>query len=143
MFAILVPAALGPLIGTLLWAEHKAEKLGIVAEALRRGNQPVEATAHKSFAQKVIGTAGKLDVVGLLLIGASVALFLLPLTLARNAKGGWSNRQFIALITTPALLLRFVCPCSIHDSNAGGRHCANPCLRRLGLQVCEAPGCRA
>ena len=39
-------------------------------------------------------TLQKLDILGLLLLGASVALILLPLTLAKTAKGGWKNREW-------------------------------------------------
>lgn len=43
MFAILVPATLLPLIITLFWAENKAKKQGIVAEALAKEGVPQEA----------------------------------------------------------------------------------------------------
>jgi len=81
MFAILVPVTLAPLIITLLWAERKARKLGVIAN-----EGPSE-----SLARRILNTAEKLDVVGLLLIGISVALILLPLTLSQSAKGGWRN----------------------------------------------------
>ena len=87
MFAILVPASLAPLIVTLLWAERKAKKLGLV---------PKVTSSDDSFAAKAWTFCQQLDLFGLILIGTSVALILLPLTLATNAKGGWNNRQSYA-----------------------------------------------
>ena len=91
MFAVLVPAALAPLIVTLAWAERKAKKLGLVpdiapsAELAPKVNFPVVRKAWSLFEQ--------LDIFGLALIGTSVALILLPLTLAESAKNGWKNRE--------------------------------------------------
>lgn len=90
MFAILIPVSLSPLIITLLWAERKAKRLSLA---------PKKVTESSSFIRSVWEMTQKFDVIGLLLLGTSVALILLPLTLAGKAKGGWSNR------TTPHLLL--------------------------------------
>jgi hypothetical protein len=83
MFAILIPVSLMPLIITLVWAELKAKKLGVVSAGKE---EPSE-----SILQRAWSTFEKLDVMGLLLIGTSVALILLPLTLSESAKGGWNN----------------------------------------------------
>lgn len=87
MFAILVPATLLPLIITLLWAENKAKKLGIILSK-ERGDVAEEKLP---LFQRIRVVIDRLDVVGLLLIGTSVALILLPLTLSQSAKGGWNN----------------------------------------------------
>ncbi|KAK0190166.1 drug:h+ antiporter [Armillaria mellea] len=89
MFAILIPASLAPLIVTLVWAERKAKRLGLVPEI------PVE---DKPLYKKVFDLTLKLDIFGLALIGTSVALILLPLTLADNAKGQWHNPSMIAMV---------------------------------------------
>lgn len=83
MFAILVPVALSPLIITLVWAERKAKRLGLVPRT--------SGDSSASYLQRLIKVADQLDVVGLVLIGTSVALILLPLTLYSTAKGGWHN----------------------------------------------------
>ncbi len=83
MFAILVPVSLAPLIITLLWAERKARKMNIVSTT-------TDAPKLSFFARTIL-VAEQLDVLGLLLIGTSVALILLPLTLTNSAKGGWKN----------------------------------------------------
>lgn len=82
MFTILVPVALAPLILTLTWAERKVKKLNLA---------PKKQTIIRSRAIQVFH---EMDVIGLLLLGTSVALILLPLTLAPKAKGGWNNRMF-------------------------------------------------
>ncbi len=88
MFAILVPAALSPLIVTLFWAEQRAKKLGLLtAPPVRPDLEP-----KIPFARRAWTWSQQLDLVGLILIGTSVALILLPLTLAKSAKGGWENR---------------------------------------------------
>ena len=99
MFAILVPAALSPLIVTLFWAEQKAKRLGLVPVV----SKPV----HASIVGRVWSFAQQLDFIGLLLIGTSVALILLPLTLAQGAKHQWHNRE-----SSCALLMNAVLTCS-------------------------------
>ena len=84
MFAILVPASLAPLIVTLFWAEQKAKRLGLV---------PAPPKSEHSIGARLWSFAEQLDIIGLLLIGASIALILLPLTLAPRAKGQWHNRE--------------------------------------------------
>ncbi|KAF9443003.1 drug:h+ antiporter [Macrolepiota fuliginosa MF-IS2] len=94
MFAILVPAALAPLILTLLWAERKSRALGLISS---KQSGPV--------LHQILDTANKLDIVGLALIGTSVALILLPLTLAEAAKGRWKNTLMIVMIVVGAVLI--------------------------------------
>ena len=91
MFAILVPVSLSPLIVTLFWAEHKARALGLIAAPTARPDIELRRVRFP-LAQRAWTFAQQLDLVGLLLVGTSVALILLPLTLASSAKGGWSNR---------------------------------------------------
>ncbi len=96
MFAILVPASLSPLIITLFWAERKAKRLGLL-RAPPAGpdvaQPPVQLPFMRTWWTKSWTFAQQLDIVGLLLVGTSVALILLPLTLARSAKGEWNNRE--------------------------------------------------
>ncbi|KAG6830481.1 hypothetical protein H0H92_000488 [Tricholoma furcatifolium] len=96
MFAILIPVSLFPLIITLLWAENKARKLGIA---------PKGKTTAKGMVSKVLRSANKLDIPGLILIGTSVALILLPLTLSSTAKGGWHNASMIAMVVIGCVLV--------------------------------------
>ncbi|SJL02116.1 related to siderophore iron transporter mirC [Armillaria ostoyae] len=104
MFAILVPASLSPLIITLVWAERKAKRLGLVPE------KPKASNSDKSLLQRTLEVISQLDVVGLVLIGTSVALILLPLTLAENASGGWNNPSMIAMLVIGCVLFPAVGP---------------------------------
>src|ERR1700722_3345539 len=96
MFAFVTPVALLPLIITLLWAERKARKLGIInsASSMTR-TQP-------SLFRRTLHTAEQLDIIGLVLLGAAVALILLPLTLSQTVHNRWRNGQ--SLIFAPKLL---------------------------------------
>ena len=135
MFAILVPAALSPLIVTLAWAERKAKKLGLVPAPAPAPE--VERTINARVVRPAWTFAQQLDLVGLLLIGASTALILLPLTLAEGAKGGWHNGT-----CTPwfrhcgAGLIRI---CSVDDCHARRRHHSHSRCCVLGGWVREAP----
>ncbi|KAI0691091.1 drug:h+ antiporter [Cerioporus squamosus] len=108
MFAILVPASLSPLIVTLFWAERKAKKIGLLhAPPLRPdvAEPPVQVPFLRTWWTKSWTFAQQLDIVGLLLVGTSVALILLPLTLARSAKDGWNNPSMIAMLVVGCVLL--------------------------------------
>lgn len=95
MFAILVPAALAPLIVTLLWAEHKSKKDGLYVP--KPSDAPLSTQAFRMLQA--------LDIPGLSLLGAAVALILLPITLSKTAKGGWDNPSMIAMIVIGCVLL--------------------------------------
>lgn len=85
MFAIIVCASLAPLILTLVWAERKAKILGLAPEV---------TPSDDSLLSKGWMFCQQLDLFGLVLTDVSVALILLPLTLAITANGGWNNREF-------------------------------------------------
>lgn len=83
MFAVLVPATLLPLIITLFWAENKAKRLGLVERALAEAHagSPTKQPPGESVTQRFKRVAEQLDLVGLILLGSSIVLVLLPLTL--------------------------------------------------------------
>ena len=91
MFAILVPAALTPLILTLFWGERKAKRLGLI-ETPHMGEDLAPPGKHPLL-RRVWLFAEQLDLVGLVLLGTAVAFILLPMTLAQRAKGNWSSRK--------------------------------------------------
>jgi len=94
MFAILIPATLSPLVATLLWAEWRAKKIGIVGDTQKTDDDESTLQAFPKRAyNSVYEFLSRLDAFGLLLLGTAVSLILLPLTLARTtAKDGWHNR---------------------------------------------------
>ncbi|PIL29490.1 MFS general substrate transporter [Ganoderma sinense ZZ0214-1] len=103
MFAIIVPVAMAPLILTLFWGERQAKKQGLV-----RPSHPHDDLVHHAKAkwmERAWLFAEQLDLVGLVLLGAAVALILLPMTLAQRAKGSWSNPSMVAMFILGWILL--------------------------------------
>ncbi|KZT25469.1 drug:h+ antiporter [Neolentinus lepideus HHB14362 ss-1] len=99
MFIILVPLALAPLIVTLLWAERKAKRLGIVDRTIH-GHSRIHTRSlsvvssgflgqKRTRVGKVWRTLETLDFVGLVLFGLAVYLVLIPFTLAKENGSGW------------------------------------------------------
>lgn len=103
MFAIMVPASLAPLIITLIWAERKAQRLGLVdvpptpttAHSAPKQALPTRVQTMRSRAWRF---SEQLDLIGLTLLGAGVALILLPLTLSSTARHQWENGSIIAML---------------------------------------------
>lgn len=99
MFAIMVPISLAPLIVTLFWAESKASRLGLV-KAPR-----ASPSTFASKGQRILNIAEQLDIVGLTLLGAGVALILLPLTLSQTVRDQWQNGSIIAMLVVGFVVL--------------------------------------
>ncbi|EFX01082.1 siderochrome-iron transporter [Grosmannia clavigera kw1407] len=89
MFAFLMPFGASFIIGTLLWYQRKARKLGIL---------------HTQTIT-LYGFCSEIDLGGMLLFIAGFACFLLPLTIAAQEKNGWRTGWIIALIIIGAFLL--------------------------------------
>lgn len=112
MFAIVVPVLLLPAIITLYSMQRRGEKLGMVTMASskrrRDGEELDDSMKSRSFAywaklfyQGLID----IDIIGLLILGTSFALILLPFTLAKSYKGGWTNGKIIAMLVVGFVLL--------------------------------------
>lgn len=113
MFAILVPVSLSPLIITLFWAENKAKASGLVRNHRRTSSSGSKPDQDSSFSAKARYLAEQLDVIGLTLLGGSVALILLPLTLSQTSKSGWKNGEgFYYLILRKHLTVCLLDQCS-------------------------------
>ncbi|KAI0477094.1 siderochrome-iron transporter [Xylariaceae sp. FL0804] len=89
MFAILMPFGSSFIIGTLLYYQGKAKKLGVL--------KPVKMS-FRDFCSAI-------DLGGLFFFVAGFACLLLPLTIAAQLEGGWSTPWIIALIAVGLLLL--------------------------------------
>ncbi|CAG5179538.1 uncharacterized protein ALTATR162_LOCUS9336 [Alternaria atra] len=101
MFGVLVPVVTLPLFGLLVRNWSKAKRLGfVVARDTRKGQSVLQSVKHYSR---------HFDVVGLLLVSAGVALFLLPFNLYTLAGKGWSSPLIIStLVLGIIFLLAFV-----------------------------------
>lgn len=96
MWTIILPAAFLPLALSLFLNQKKARRLNLL--------KPRPWKAHR-FTSIVKRTWYDLDVFGLLLLSAGVALILVPLTLAANAKNTWKNSSIIAMIVIGGICL--------------------------------------
>lgn len=110
MFAILVPVLLIPAIFTLYSMQRRGEKLGMVTLAaskrLRTGAEEGVRTRSFAFWAKLLYQGLiDIDIIGLVILGTSFALILLPFTLAEEADGGWRNPNIIAMVVVGFVLL--------------------------------------
>jgi MFS family permease len=100
MFAIMVPACLAPVVGCLLWGQWKAKKLNLLEYVPNS-----EKNFFKHPKKAVIIANKEMDLPGLVLIGAALALILLPLGLAPTASKGWNTPSMIVMIVIGCCLL--------------------------------------
>ncbi|KAL6243988.1 hypothetical protein RBB50_008857 [Rhinocladiella similis] len=114
MFAILVPVLLLPAIFTLYAMQRRGERLGMVTMAASKRLRSGQAgDIAESMGERRIVHWTKLlyqglidiDILGLIILGTSFALILLPFTLAERADGGWGNATMIAMLVVGFVLL--------------------------------------
>ncbi|KAH8651116.1 siderochrome-iron transporter [Xylariales sp. PMI_506] len=89
MFAILMPFGASWIIGTLLYYNRKAKKLGL----------------YKPRKMNIYEFCSEIDLGGVLLFVAGFACLLLPLTVAAQLADGWRTPWIIALLIIGPLLL--------------------------------------
>jgi MFS family permease len=95
MFTILIPAITLPLFGLLVANYQKAKNLGLVAKS----------ESGRSALQSVVYYGRQFDAVGLILISAGVALFLLPFNLYTLQARGWTSPLVISMLVIGIVLL--------------------------------------
>lgn len=114
LFCILVPVLLLPAIITLYAMQRRGEKLGMVTMAASKGvragttgeNGEVSQNAGFGYWIKLLLKGLEdIDLGGLVILGTSFSLILLPFTLADEAEGGWSNPSIIAMLVVGFVLL--------------------------------------
>ncbi|WQF86910.1 Putative major facilitator superfamily, MFS transporter superfamily [Colletotrichum destructivum] len=126
MFAIIMPAALGPAIATLLYLDRKARNEGVVnlasSNAARRAAKelaeekgydgprgaivaaaPLEPSA--TWTESLKRSLVEIDAFGLVLLGFGWTLLLLPFSLKTYADRGWRNQSLIAMMVVGGVLL--------------------------------------
>lgn len=96
MWAIILPATFLPLALSLLFNQRKAKRLRLIR---------TKAHKRRTFWEALRATWFDLDMFGLLLLSAAVALILIPLTLAAHSTDGWKNEAIIAMISVGCLCL--------------------------------------
>ncbi|OAX34932.1 MFS general substrate transporter [Rhizopogon vinicolor AM-OR11-026] len=137
MFAILVPAALAPLIITLLWAERKAQQLALLdsSRPRSRSNSRHPSLPQGAMIDRLLQTIEQLDLIGLFLLGSAISLILLPLTISQNAKGQWKNASIVAMLVVG---VGFLVLFAIWDLRFARRPVIAPRFVRNRSVVCSA-----
>lgn len=87
-FTIIIPAITLPLFGLFVYNYHKAKKQGVVPK------RESQRTTWRSF----LYYCREFDAVGLILLSAGVALFLLPFNLYTIQAKGWHSPLIICLL---------------------------------------------
>lgn len=111
MFAIIVPILLLPAIFTLYSMQRRGEKMGMVTMAaskrVRIGavEEPTKSKGLAYWMKLLYAGLIDIDIIGLVILGTSFALILLPFTLAEDADGGWGNGRIIAMLVIGFVLL--------------------------------------
>lgn len=95
MFTLLVPAVTLPLFGVLMNNYVKAKQLGLI---------PKRASGRTAM-QSLVHYCREFDAIGLFLISAGVALFLLPLNLYTMQARGWHSPLVITMLVVGILFM--------------------------------------
>ncbi|USP78239.1 hypothetical protein yc1106_05513 [Curvularia clavata] len=96
IWAIILPVCFIPLAASLFMNQRRARNLGFEVPSPFHGSSILQVVKNIWF---------DLDAGGLLLFAAAISLILLPLTLAPNADGQWSNPSMIAMLVIGGVLL--------------------------------------
>lgn len=95
MFSALVPFAVLPLFALQMWYLRKAKRMGL----LQKRN------SGRTAVQSIFHYAREFDAIGLLLLSAGVALFLLPFNLYSFQGRGWSSPLVISMLVIGLVLM--------------------------------------
>jgi hypothetical protein len=95
MFTFLVPAVGLPLWGLLLKNYFKAKRLGLIPKS----------NSQRDPLQSVLHYCREFDAIGLLLLSAGVALFLLPFDLYTLQAKGWDSALVISMLVIGVVLI--------------------------------------
>ncbi|TPX12767.1 uncharacterized protein E0L32_000944 [Thyridium curvatum] len=110
MFAIMVPCLLVPAIFTLYAMQRRGEKFGLVTMAasrrVRAGEDEVSSSKGFGYWLKLLEEGLiDIDIFGLIILGVSFSLILLPFSIRELMPGGWSNGRIIAMLVMGFVLL--------------------------------------
>ncbi|KAH9932758.1 uncharacterized protein BXZ73DRAFT_46749 [Epithele typhae] len=108
MFAIMIPVTLTPALFLLFWGDRKAKKLGalsLAASGHTRRNVLQGDADSQPILKRILTSWNAMDGLGLLLIGFSCAMLLIPFTLSTTAKEGFRNPSLIAMFVVAGVLL--------------------------------------
>lgn len=95
MFTIMIPCITMPLYGILVSNFLKAKKLGLVAKS----------DSNRTPLQSFLHYCREFDAIGLILLSAGVALFLLPFNLYTMQARGWTSPLVLSMLIIGFLLI--------------------------------------
>ena len=111
MFSVMIPVLMLPAIWTLYSMQHRAKKFGMVSMAdsgrVRRDGVELQTRSLKHWGALFWQGVIDIDLLGIILLGFAWSLILLPLSLAGDATGGWSNASMIAMLVVGCVTLIF------------------------------------
>lgn len=111
MFAIMIPILLIPAIWTLYGMQIKASKHNMVSMAdagrVRNNGTEMKVKGARHYLGVAWASVIEIDLAGIILLGFAWSLILLPLNLADDARGGWSNASMIAMLVIGVVILIF------------------------------------
>lgn len=157
MFVILVPVCIAPALVVLFWADRKARRTGALSLAsssyARKQVLKKEGALQKTVWEQVVYYWHRVDVIGLVLLGFSFGLILVPVTLSASMEGGYANSTSLFLHPKADLLHTKaggvdsgtgatwgkLTECRIHHCHVRNR--CRPLVRlyRLRVEVCQVP----
>ncbi|CUM48552.1 unnamed protein product [Debaryomyces tyrocola] len=105
MFTIIIPVILIPIVCFLFYYQRKASELGIVKEKTEKYGIQMESMNKNNWWMKIYNALNEFDLFGLLLLGTSITLILLPLSLYKSADKGWRNPSIIAMFVVGGVIL--------------------------------------
>jgi MFS family permease len=94
IFTVVLPIVVLPLAGLLYWNQRKARRAGLIK------TQPIRVTAAS-----IRNYAVEVDLIGILILAAGLALFLLPFSLWSYQANEWRSPMIICMIVFGGLLL--------------------------------------
>jgi MFS family permease len=98
MWAVILPVAFLPLAMSLFLNGRKAERMGLLTWRRHvKGDESPRSAAKRLF--------DELDVAGIFLLSAGLALILIPLTLVSRSPSGWLDPKILVMIFTGLALL--------------------------------------
>ncbi|OHE90783.1 major facilitator superfamily transporter [Colletotrichum orchidophilum] len=96
LWSIVAPVVIGPLILLFLWNQHKAKKMGIID-----GRGSIKNISGAKILKFLIDV----DALGILILAAGMALFLLPFNIYSYQSDGWRSPMIIAFIVVGFVLI--------------------------------------
>ncbi|KAF2178370.1 MFS general substrate transporter [Zopfia rhizophila CBS 207.26] len=94
IFTIVIPVVVLPLCALFFWNQHKAKKAGLILSS----KTSLSLATVKNYAIEV-------DLIGIIILAAGMALFLLPFSLYSYQADEWRSPMIICMITFGVLLL--------------------------------------